>query len=357
MLVAGLAAAIGAGALAITLGHNTSGTTAQNGAAGSSVAKELSDSSIQTGEAWAPYVTQVVLDRKRPKEGDGRGDEFFFNLSSGPYSGVIVSADGLILICDTILGDFVGVEHGGKNRFIRHIYVTLGDGRTFEAQVAGRNRGSDLAMLKIFANGLPFVDMAATRAPKRGETLSLVTRSMNGLRHGLKSGICSAEQREVGKAFQLDARVGACDLGGLVIGQDGKPVGIVSNLESRLVGQASGVAYASRLDAINTAYTSLLAGEFTTPPPAPFLGVQSAKAFANKPGLKVSSVVPGSGAAIAGIVENDLLLEAEEQPLNDTDDLIKAIHSKKVGETIKLKVRRGEDADPFEVIATLRSRD
>ena len=64
---------------------------------------------------------------------------------SGYGSGVIISADGYIITNNHVIENAESVE------------VTLNDNRTFKAQVIGRDPGSDIALLKIKADNLPFI--------------------------------------------------------------------------------------------------------------------------------------------------------------------------------------------------------
>lgn len=322
-------------------------------------------------EAKGEHLVQVIADWRRRAEtlpaGQGaeelgqlgalmgRQDPLFFDMRLGPYTGVVTGADGEILISEQVLGEFTEGNPGGVPNDLRQLYVVLPDGRTFTAAVTGRNQQSGLAMLKIDAKGLSPIAFAESPALKSGGLLTVATRSNNPFLVSSRAGVVSATTRGLGGEFQLDARIGSCDLGGVVLDSAGAAVGVIASLPVSSVGKASGVANAVYGHVtVAKALESLRKGEFLRMPPQPFLGVGASPAFANRPGLRVGSVTRGSAASRAGVREGDILLEVDGQLMSRTTDLVKVIQAKKVGDVLSLKLER--DGEAIEVTATLGAR-
>ncbi|MCA8939403.1 MAG: serine protease, partial [Planctomycetes bacterium] len=313
----------------------------------------------------AEHVVQVIVDRThRPSARPAvRGDDArqaFMDLSVGPYNGIVVSEDGEILIADSILGTFVDGDKGGKPQSVRALYVTLPDGRSFKAEVMGRHREFDLALLKIDAKGLKPIAFRDKDA-ERGESLAVVRRSFGFKNFGAAMGICSAQNRERGRLLQIDARVGSSDLGALVVDMKGSAVGVVGRFNREMVGSASGVGFASHASIVKRALTDLKAGKFLPAAPRPLLGVTAAPVFADEPGLRVSSVSAGLPAALAGVQEGDIIVKANDVELRSISDLRDQIEKKGVGGLLKLNITRTDAAtgneSELELTARLVGRD
>ena len=84
----------------------------------------------------------MVTDIPRPREVSGYG------------SGVIISGDGYIITNNHVIENAESVD------------VTLNDKRTFTAKVVGRDPGSDIALLKIKAENLPYIKYGDSEAPQ-----------------------------------------------------------------------------------------------------------------------------------------------------------------------------------------------
>ncbi len=351
----------------------------ENQATSQGVLKKKSQERKALIQKYSKYVVRVVVDRRRerPQSGQGnglgiplpfdlgggnQGDPAFFDLRLGPYSGVIVGEEGEILVSDTILGKWAGKERQGINSSVRALFVTLENGRTFEAKVLGRNQGLDLALLKIPADNLEALRFSSEKPPHfeekrfRATPLSIVTKSMNPLRAGASHGVVSAGYRAQGKAFQLDADLGGSDLGGLIIEQgQGLVVGMVGMLDVRTMGQASGVAYGIYGDVCLEALAGLRRGDFMVKPPAPYLGIEVRPADSGTGGLEVQSVAPGSQAALANLQKGDLIEKADSQKLYEVEDLKQIVEMKEVGDQIDFEISREEEKIQLRV--TLGSRD
>lgn len=287
----------------------------------------------------------------------GQPDGVFLDTRIGPYTGVVIGADGEILVSDQILGDFIEGRPAGISSALRQVYVVLPGGETLPATVAGRNQGTGLALLKIDAKGLSPVTFTSD-VPKPAELLTLVSRSNHHKLWSVRSGIVSATNRNAGDELQFDARVGSCDLGSLVLDSRGRAVGMMTNLSVTEVGKASGVAMATYgSKSLDKALESLRKGEFEKIPPQPFLGVAASPAYADQPGLKVGNVTPGSAAAVAGIVEGDVIVEVEGVAMNRTTDLVAQIRGKKVGDKLKLKIDRNGEELNVEAVLGARGRN
>lgn len=295
-----------------------------------------------------------LLERMGRRATGMNDDPLFLDTTIGPHTGVVVGDKGEVLVSSQVLGVWNDSRKDGVHNALRQLYVVLHDGRTYRAEVTGRLQGQGVALLKIPVEGLEPIQFAEPSL-KSGGLLTVVSRSNSPFRLAVRSGAVSAVDRDAGREFQFDAKVGACDLGALVLDIEGRPVGMVTALDTAMVGKASGVAMASYgQKLLADSLSDLRAGNFVKTPPQPFLGVAAAPAFADRAGLRVSNVTPGTGAAEAGLQEGDILLKADDRDLMRTTDLVEVIRSKSVGDKLKLTIERGEQE--LELTATLGER-
>jgi S1-C subfamily serine protease len=276
----------------------------------------------------------------------------FYRYDLGPFSGLVVG-DNHILISDRCLGDFA---KDGPSEAVEAITVTLPNGQRWGGRVVGRHQQIDLALLELdcviheTCPTLAVYPLPDKRVElKRGEGVIVVGRGQNPLGTLVNDGIVSALDRENNRAFQLDARIGNSTLGAPVVNMNGVLVGMVTLHNHKTFGQASGVSYAAYIDGVREAYEVMKEGKFIERPPAPFMGVSAQKKWPDKPGLEVGNVIPGSGAELAGIRLNDVITQVEGKDMNEIEDLLKVINEHKVGDTLTVKILRGEEEKTLEV--------
>ncbi|MCZ7604755.1 MAG: S1C family serine protease [Planctomycetota bacterium] len=276
----------------------------------------------------------------------------FFRYDIGPFSGLVVGANH-ILISDRCLGEF---SADGPSDAVEAITVTLPNGERWPARVVGRHQQIDLALLEldcVINETCPELNVLQFPKDKvqlkRGEGVIVVGRGQNPLGTLVNDGIVSALEREDGRAFQLDSRIGNSTLGAPVVNTSGVLVGMVTFHNHPTFGQASGVSYAAYIHEVRDAYGAMKEGKFIPRPPAPFMGIGANKKWPDKPGLEIGNVVPGSGAEKAGLRVNDIITQVDGKDMNDLEDLLQVIAGRKVGDTLKVKYIRGEEERTVEV--------
>ncbi|MCA8915550.1 MAG: PDZ domain-containing protein [Planctomycetes bacterium] len=326
--------------------------------------KDLESHRIAMAKFVSQHTVSVEIDYDREDVGGGTpslpipgmgGPDLsdpFFRYDIGPFSGLVVGPNH-ILISDRCLGDFA---EDGPSDAVQAITVTLPNGERWPARVVGRHQQIDLALLELdcvineTCPTLTVFKFPAKRIElKHGEGVIVVGRGQNPLGTLVNDGVVSALERENGLAFQLDARIGNSTLGAPVVNLTGQLVGMVTLHNHQTFGQASGVSYAAYIDEVKEAYEAMKDGKFISRPPAPFMGVGAQKKWPDKPGLEIGNVVQGSGAEKAGIRTGDVILQVEGKDMNELEDLLKVISEAKVGDTLKVKILRGEKESEVEV--------
>jgi len=236
--------------------------------------------------------------------GDGEGGmEEHDTQSLG--SGFIISQDGYILTNHHVVD---GADE---------IVVRLADRKSYDAKVIGSDKGSDVALLKIEAKGLPTVKISDGKDLKVGEWV-LAIGSPFGFDHTVTAGIVSAKGRSLPSEnyvpfIQTDVAINPGNSGGPLFDMDGEVVGINSQIYSR-TGGFMGLSFAIPIDlAMNVAEQLRTRGHVSRG----YLGVliqdvtrDLAESFGLKhpKGALVSRVMADSPAAKAGIREGDIIL-------------------------------------------------
>ncbi len=160
-----------------------------------------------------------------------------YSMASG--SGVIISPDGYIVTNNHVVDDAVNVQ------------VILDDNRQFTAKVIGRDPNTDIALVKIDADDLPYLTWGNSDELRLGQWVLAVGNPFN-LTSTVTAGIISAKSRSIGimsgpmpleSFIQTDAAVNPGNSGGALVNMTGELVGINSAIASQ-TGSYSGYSFA-----------------------------------------------------------------------------------------------------------------
>lgn len=265
----------------------------------------------------------------------------FKNQSLG--SGFIISADGFILTNAHVVD---GADE---------VLVKLTDKREFKAKVIGADKRTDVALLKIEANGLPVVKMGDPARLKVGEWVVAIGAPF-GFDNSVTAGIVSAKGRSLPQEsyvpfIQTDVAINPGNSGGPLFNMRGEVVGINSQIYSRSGGY-QGVSFAIPIDVAMEVQTQLRSGGKVS---RGRLGVaiqdvtrELAESFglAKPQGALVASVEKGSPADKAGIEVGDVILKYDGKSVAQSSDLPRMVGATKPGSRASVQVwRKGSTRD------------
>jgi len=262
-------------------------------------------------------------------------------------SGFIISPDGYILTNNHMVAEAEKVE------------IELTDGRKFTAKIIGADSDSDVAVVKIDASDLPYLELADSDALEVGEWVLAIGNPL-GLSHTVTAGIVSAKGRSgfdlanFENFIQTDAAINFGNSGGPLINLDGKVVGI----NTAIAGSSGniGIGFAIPINMAKHAYEQLVKGGTVergwlgvgimdlTDETAPFFGLKK-----NAKGALISEVTEDSAADKAGLKHNDVVLELNGEPVESRDTFRNKIAMLKPGSRIELVVWRDRKRKPITV--------
>lgn len=277
--------------------------------------------------------------RFRPPQG-GFPHEF---ESKSQGSGFIISADGYILTNAHVAN---GVDE---------VTVRLTDKREFRAKVIGKDRRTDVALIKIDATGLPKVVIGNPGLLKVGEWVAAIG-SPFGFESSVTAGIVSAKGRSLPQEnyvpfIQTDAAINPGNSGGPLFNLKGEVVGVNSQIYSR-TGGYMGLAFAIPIDvAMDVADQLRVHGKISRG----WLGVMIqdvTKELAESFGLKkaegalIAGVEKGSPADKGGLKPSDVVLKFDGKVVSNASELPRLVGSVKPGKPIEVQVwRKGAAKD------------
>ncbi|HEY4898363.1 MAG TPA: trypsin-like peptidase domain-containing protein [Candidatus Nanopelagicaceae bacterium] len=238
------------------------------------------------------------------------------------------------------------------------ITVKLSNNHTYIATVVGRDTAYDLAVIKIEVTGAPALILGNSNNVQVGDPVIAIGSPL-GLQGTVTSGIISAKNRPVTTssdstagesafidALQTDAAINPGNSGGPLVDATGAVIGVnsaIASLGSSFAGQPGsiGLGFAIPINQAKTTADQLIK---TGHSHYPIVGMSLDSSFAG-PGAKIAdltnSILPGGPAAKAGLRSGDIILAIDGQDIATADDLIVAIRSHSIGDTITLKYQRG----------------
>jgi serine protease Do len=269
--------------------------------------------------------------------GQGQGNPMPQMPTQGFGSGFIVEANGVILTNAHL------VEGADEVR------VRLPDRREFKGKVAGVDKLTDIAVVKIDAKDLPVVKLGDPRNIKVGEWVVAIGAPF-GFENTVTAGIVSATARSLPEGtyvpfIQTDAAVNPGNSGGPLFNMRGEVIGINSQIYSR-TGGFQGLAFAIPIDVAANVQTQLLkTGKVERGRVG--VGIQEvsqslAQSFGlQKPqGALVATVEPGGPADKAGLKTGDVILAMDGQPVERSNDLPPRVANVKPGNKVTFDVWR-----------------
>jgi serine protease Do len=274
-------------------------------------------------------------------------------IEHGLGSGVIISPDGYIVTNNHVIDGATDIR------------VTLHDRRILPAKLIGRDKLTDLAVIKVNASDLPSVPMGDSTKLQPGETV-LAFGNPLGYRFTVTRGIVSAlnrpnpaqDRRAPGQFIQTDAAINPGNSGGPLVNAHGQVIGINTFLISQ-TGSFSGMGFAIPTQIVKPTVDALIRNgkvehgymgigiADVTPDEAKFFNVKTAI------GAVVSQVEPDSPAAKAGLKTGDVITELNGKTVNDAGELQVAVGQKQPGTKLDLTVMR--DGKRMEVPVTIEA--
>jgi Do/DeqQ family serine protease len=331
------------------------------------------DSYADIVKVVAPAVVTIRVEGKAKMvpTGFGEGDDMFrrffgdpFEPGQGPHqaprmerapklrglgSGVVISGDGYIVTNNHVID---GADS---------ITVEFPDGRTLPATVVGTDKPSDVALLKVKADGLPALALGNSDAVQVGDVVLAIGNPL-GVGQTVTMGIISAKGRATGAGdgsyedfLQTDAPINHGNSGGALVNVKGELVGINSQILSN-TGENIGIGFAipanmarnvsDQLRRDGKVHRSQLGVTIqpVTSDMAASLGLHDTR------GVIVDSVTPGSAADRAGIRQGDVIEAFDGQPVKDLNSLRNRVADTAPGSTATVTIARDGAARDLSVV-------
>jgi serine protease Do len=260
-------------------------------------------------------------------------------------SGFIISPDGYIVTNNHLVQ---GVNGTGT---VDTVTVITTDRREYPARIIGRDETSDLAVLKIEGHNLPFVNWGDSTKARVGDWV-LAIGNPYGLGGTVTAGIISALHRGItgvgayDRYIQTDAAINMGNSGGPMFDLNGNVIGINSALISP-TGASVGIGLSIPAEAAKPVVDSLMKGQR---PSRGYLGVglqpldenlAPSLGLPKDSGEIVRSVVANGPAGRAGLVQGDVIVKVNGQPVTPDQTVSYLVANTPVGTRIPLEIVRG----------------
>ena len=264
------------------------------------------------------------------------------NGERGSGSGFVITPDGFAITNSHVAGS------------ARRLDVTLADGRRSPATLVGDDPDTDLAVIRIAADGLVPAKLGSSAALRVGQ-VAIAIGSPFGFHGSVTAGVVSALGRSlraqsgrlIDDVLQTDAALNPGNSGGPLVDSRGSVIGV----NTATILPAQGLCFAIAIDLARFVASALMRdGRLVRS----FLGIaaQNARlrrhvarrhALAKEAGVIVLSVESGSPAASVGLREGDILVALGGERVAGVDDLHRVLTAERIGVSLPLEVlRNGE---------------
>ena len=260
----------------------------------------------------------------------------------GMGSGTIIDKDGLVLTNNHVVG---GAEK---------INVTLWNNEVVEGRIVGVCAVHDIAVVKVEGKDLPASELGDSDQLRVGQRVYAIGNPF-GLAGGpsVTSGVISALHRNIESdrglienLVQTDAAINPGNSGGPLVDSEGKVIAI----NTAIIPFAQGIGFAIPINSAKTCTSDMLSGDGSRRPWLGVIGLTLTREVARyyslpvDHGVLVTRVAEGSPAENAGMAEGDIILELDDVETPRIEDLVKEVHKRKPGDTVKVyAIRNGRE--------------
>jgi S1-C subfamily serine protease len=315
------------------------------------------------GQIWAaPEMPAKLTSGQVPVSGDSLADtarqvedmwQGSVTVPQGQGSGVIISPDGYIVSNAHVVGNATLIR------------VELADERSFQAKVVGVDPRSDLALLKVDANGLQAIELGDSDTVEIGQWVMALGNPL-GFENTLSVGVISALGRELPtgdtttliNAIQTDAAINPGNSGGALCDAQGRLIGINTAIASQ-TGNSVGLGFSIPVARVREVVNGIRTKGYV---PYAGLGINFASAELDlrnpnvravlirrfgmdpnlpKEGVLVADATPSSPAGRAGIGEGSVILTINGKAVSDAREYSRVMLERKPGEKVRVKFWAG----------------
>lgn len=266
----------------------------------------------------------------------------------GFASGFLFTPDGYIL----------------TNSHVTHqatrIQITLEDRRTYQAEIVGEDPQTDLAVIKIHENNLPYLELGDSEKLKVGQIVLAIGNPL-GFGHSVTSGVISALGRSL-RSFsghlmeniiQTDAALNPGSSGGPLVDIYGRAIGV----NTAIIQGAQGICFAIPINTakwvagllikegrVRRSYLGIIGQSVVLPK-----RLRDQLGLNQEGGVYIVRVAPGSPAQKGGFNSGDIIIQAESETINNIDDLHRFLSHTPPQTKVIFKVLRDNKIKEIEV--------
>ena len=264
----------------------------------------------------------------------------FQTTSAASGSGFILTGDGYVLT------NYHVIESSNS------ISVTLYDGKSYDAVLIGYDESSDIAVLKIDAEGLTPVVLGDSDNLNVGDSVVAIGNPLGELTFSLTSGAVSALNREITLSnsvtmnlIQTDCAINSGNSGGALFNLYGEVIGITN---AKYSGSGTGasidnIGFAIPINHVRGIVESIIENGYVA---KPYIGVtvgdvsEETMGYGLPAGAAVRAVSEDSPAEKAGLQVNDIITAVNGKEISGRTGLSEAVSAASVGDTLTLTVYR-----------------
>jgi serine protease Do len=266
---------------------------------------------------------------------------------AGMGSGTIIDPKGLILTNNHVVG---GAEK---------INVTLWNNEVLEGTIEGSCAVHDIAVVKVNRENLQAAELGVSDKLRVGQSVYAIGNPF-GLAGGpsVTSGVISAINRTIESQrgilenlVQTDAAINPGNSGGPLVDLEGKVVAI----STAIIPFAQGIGFAIPINGAKACTNGIVTEGIARRPWLGIIGLSITEEIARYYGLPVNHgvlvtrVAEGSPAEDAEMADGDIILEIDNLETKRIEDLVKEIHTRKVGDKVKIFAMRNGREHFFEL--------
>lgn len=321
----------------------------------------LNSSGIENNNIQGIYdnsISQIAQKVTSSVVGISNKEEALWNTPEGSCSGIIFKSNGFIIT------NYHVIEG------VTEIKVKLSNDNILNATVVGADAISDLAVIKVEANNLPIAKFGDSSKVKVGDLAIAIGNPMGEQFSGtVTAGIISAIDRRINKVdkktweqtiykvMQTDAAINSGNSGGALCNNYGEVIGI-NSLKINSASGTEGMGFAININDAQKIINDLMTyGKVIRPSIGIYGGTAISVDKEGVEGVYVQEVVHGSGAAIAGIMPTDIIVELDKKSVKSMEDLSNILDKYKVGGHVSCKIwRNGKIKDISIILSELKTQ-